>query len=107
MTTEAQKRDQKIISIINIVRETLEKRFKDEFVFDPIIVKPLSIDYYGEVGEYFDILIVFDGDQRKLDPKWTVGLVGRIRPALMEMGITEIPTYGFVEKSEWEEGFPD
>ena len=46
--------------VANIVRETLVQRFKDEFVFDPIIVEP-KIDHDG--NKYLNITIVFDGDQ--------------------------------------------
>ncbi len=86
-------------AVANIVSKTLAQRFEDEFVFDPIIVKP-ETDRDGE--EYLHIIIVFDGDQKHLDPEWTAGLLGRIRPKLIEMGIDEFPSKSFVEKSEWE-----
>ena len=88
--------------VANLVETHLKERFKDEFVFDPIIVEP-QIDHDGE--EYLDIFIVFSGDQKKLDPDWTLGLVGLIRPKLIEMGVSTVPSKSFVEKSEWEEIF--
>ncbi len=51
--------------VADIVRELLTERFKDEFVFDPIIVEP-KFDHDDE--EYLNIYIVFDGDQDRLDP---------------------------------------
>ena len=81
-----------------IVRSTLEKRFAGDFIFDPIVVIP-EIDEYGD--DYLDIIIVFDGDQAKLDPSWTSGLIGRIQPHLAAAGIEAFPVPSFVVKSEW------
>ena len=88
--------------VADIVRETLVERFADEFVFDPIRVIP-AIDEYGDGdGEsYLRIMIVFDGDQEALDPRWTSGLIRRIRPKLIEAGVEEFPSPSFVKKSEW------
>lgn len=82
-----------------IVGKTLKERFGNEFVFDPIEVRP-DIDEYGE--EYLRIMIIFDGDQRQLDPRWTSGLITRIRPKLIEAGVEEFPSPSFIEKSEWQ-----
>ncbi len=88
-------------AVANIVRETLAQRFKDEFVFDPIIVEP-KIDQDGD--KYLNITIVFDGDQKHLDAGWTLGLTRRIRPKLMKLGIDDFLflSKSFIEKSEWE-----
>ena len=88
--------------VAEIVRETLTERFADELVFDPIRVIP-AVDEYGD-GDgqpYLRIMIVFDGDQKALDPRWTSGLIRRIRPKLLEAGVEEFPSPSFVEKSEW------
>ena len=53
-----------------IVRNTVEKRFASDFIFDPIVVVP-EVDEYGD--DYFHIIVVFDGDQVNLDPSWTGG----------------------------------
>ena len=90
--------------VARIVRETVEERFADDFVFDPIIVAP-AIDEWGPdaTGEfYLRIIIVFDGDQKKLDPAWTGSLIRRLRPKLNEVDVTEFPSPSWVEKSEWE-----
>ena len=47
------------------------------------------------------ITIVFGGDQKKLDPGWTSGLIRRIKPKLIAAGIEQFPSPSFVEKSEW------
>ena len=88
----------------NIVRETIEERFADDFVFDPIRVVE-AVDEFGPdaTGEtYLRIIIVFDGDQKKLDPSWTGSLIRRIRPRLIEAGVEEFPSPSWVKKSEWD-----
>ena len=80
--------------VADIVRDLLTERFRDEFVFDPIIVEP-EVDHDGD--EYLKIYVVFDGDQKDLSR--------RIRPDLAEMGVPGVPGFSFVEKSEWEQLF--
>ena len=85
-----------------IVRETLENRFKGTFVFDPVLAVPEVDEFGGGDGSaYFRILIIFDGDQKQLDPGWTSGLISRIEPKLIDAGIEEFPSPSFIEKSEW------
>ena len=88
--------------VADMVRALLAERYQDEFVFDPIIVES-KFDHDDE--EYLNINIVFDGDQDRLDIDWIIGLVGRMRPALLELGVTGVPGKSFIEKSEWEETF--
>ena len=91
-------------AVARVVRETIEERFAGEFVFDPIRVIPM-VDEWGPdaTGEtYLRIIIVFDGDQKKLDPAWTSSLIRRLRPKLIEVGVNESPSPSWVEKSEWE-----
>ncbi len=99
------KRD-KIIK--TIVRETLAERFTaDEFVFDPIVVEPPIDVGDGDDKLYLRILVIFDGDQKELDPDWTGGaLIRRIRPKLIDAGIEEFPGPAFIGKSEWRSLFP-
>ena len=90
--------DEVLQKVADLAREDMEGHFGGTFVFDPIVVVP-KIDHTDE--EYLYIYIVFDGDQALLDSQWTRGLVGRIGPAMREMGIMSIPNNSFVEKSEW------
>ena len=85
-----------------IVREILEDRFQGTFVFDPVLAVP-EVDEFGDGdgSAYFRILIIFDGDRKQLDPGWTSGLIGRIRPKLIDAGIEEFPSPSFIGKSEW------
>ncbi len=48
-----------------IVREKLDEKFRDEFVFDPILVQT-ALDLDGD--PCLHAYIVFAGGQRKLDP---------------------------------------
>jgi len=86
--------------IVTITRKLLEDRFKDDFVFDPIAAVP-KIDEYGD--EYVEIYIVFDGDQKKLDPVWTYRMVGEMLPELDDAGVAlpHYPGTSFVKKSDW------
>lgn len=95
MTTQTQ-RD----AVADIIRNILDDKFGDSLLFDQIIVKD-EVDPVDGM-EYLNILIVFDGDQKLLDPKWTVGLTGHIRRKMAELGIYEFPVPSFSEKSEWE-----
>lgn len=85
-----------------IVGKALRERFKDDFVFDPIVVEPL-IDPWGDA--YLDVFIIFDGDQKKLDSSWNVGLSRRLGGDLDRLGVPSVPSFSFVEKSEWQEVF--
>lgn len=86
--------------IVSITRRLLEDRFKDDFVFDPIAAVP-KIDEYGD--EYVEIYIVFDGDQKKLDPVWTHRMTGLIIDELEAVGVAllQSPGESFVKKSDW------
>ena len=76
--------------VAGIVKDLLTERFRDEFVFHPIVVRP-EIDHDGD--EYLEIYVVFDGDQKNLDPGWTLGLSGRIWPEVEAMGVPGVPEY--------------
>ena len=88
--------------IAGLVKDLLIERFHERFVFDPIVVQH-EIDHDGD--EYLDIYIVFDGDQKNLDPGWTIKIPGHIWPESIAIGVPSVPGISFVEKSEWEELF--
>ena len=90
--------------LTDAIMTTLHKRFEDEFIFGPIVMET-KVDYYGD--EYLKIRIIYEGDRAKLDPAWTLGLMGRIRPTLDELEISGTPSKSFVSKTEWEEGPPE
>ena len=86
-------------NIVKMVYEDLNGRFKGEIEFGPIDIQE-EIDQYGD--PYLHIYIVFDGDQSKLDSKWTVGLIPRLLPQLVDLGIKHVPSRSFFSKEDWE-----
>ena len=50
-----------------------------------------------------EIYIVFDGDQKKLDPVWTHHMLGFIIDELEAVGVAlpHTPSDSFVKKSDW------
>ena len=99
-TTRFRTTEATIQEVTRIVREALEERFKDEFVFDPIIVNP-RIDHDGD--EYLHMYIVLDGDIRNLDTAWTLRLRGIIIDETDEE--LSVPSISFVGKEEWDASF--
>ena len=87
-----------IEKVEGLVRKDLEGRFKDEFVFDPIIVNP-EVDHYGD--EFLHIYIIFEGDQKKLDPRWTNGIERRLLGQLTEEESPLWAGHSFISRSEW------
>ena len=81
-----------------IIKEKLRDRFEDEFDFGPIVVMP-RIGHDGE--GYLHSYIVFDGNQEKLDPAWTLRLSRSLWPCVEELGYPGIPIQLFVKRSEW------
>lgn len=103
MTTENVTVEEKFAEII---RKELKARFHDEFVFEPILVQA-DVDLDGT--PCLDAYIVFDGDQKKLDPSWTVTLPRLLWSRSESLGYPGLPTQWFVSKSDWledREGFP-
>ena len=87
--------------VADIVRKMLTERFSG-IAFGPIRVVP-AIDEFGDGDgeEYLRILVVFDGDQKALDARWTSTLIRRIRPKLFDAGVEEFPSFSFISKSDW------
>ena len=87
-----------IEKVEDFVRKDLEGRFRDEFVFDPIIVNP-ELDWWGD--EFLHIYIIFDGDLKELDAKWTIGIERRLLGYVPEVELLNTPGHSFISKSEW------
>ena len=84
--------------IKEMIRGLLRERFKNEFEFGPIVVMPR----YDEDGDrYLHSYIVFHGDQKNLDPMWTLRLSGLLWSRAEELGYPGIPIQAFVGRSEW------
>ena len=81
-----------------IIRQKLDSKFHDEFVFESIRVEA-DLDLDGDL--YLHAYIVFDGDQRHLDPSWTAALPRSLWPHAEKLGYPGRPIQSFVSKSEW------
>ena len=89
--------------VADIARDLLEERFGDDFRFDPIIVNR-KVDHDGD--EFLEIRIIYDGDAKNLDLDWTLSMGRLMEPALLKIGVAELPSRAFIEKSDWEAGPP-
>ena len=90
--------DEATIEIKARIQDLLHERFENEIEFGPIVVIPR----YDEDGErYLHSYIVFRGDQKKLDPTWTLRLSSRLWSYSEDLGYPGIPIQLFVERSEW------
>ncbi len=90
-----------LAKVERIAQKALDERFADDGLeFGPIIAIP-RIDHHGE--EYVHIYIVFDGDQKRLDARWTGGLSRLILDHFDEDEMSRVPDKSFIGKDEWEE----
>ena len=83
-----------------IIERLLAERFKDEVVFGPVIAQP---DFDHDDDEILRICIVFDGEQKRLDPHWTNRIEEFVRQEIPEDDLPLYLSHMFEEKSEWEE----
>lgn len=92
--------DEKTKKFEQTVRDLLQEQFsnENEFEFDPIVVVP-RFDDDGQ--EYLHSYIVFQGDQKKLDPRRTLRLSSLLWSRAEELGYPGVPIQLFVKKSEW------
>lgn len=84
-----------------IVQADLDEHYHRGIAFGPIIVEWDVDEFDDRAPVYVDIKIIFDGDQKNLAPHWISGMIPRIRPKLMEIGIDEYPIPSFIAKNEW------
>ena len=80
------------------IKEKLRERFKDDFVFDPILVRE-EIDEYGD--PYLHTYIVYEGDEDKWDYSWMLSLTRFTWPVSIELGFDNVPMQSYIEKSDW------
>ena len=77
----------------------LYEQFPEGFVFDPIVIVP-CVDHYGD--DYLEIHIVYDGEQKNLDPYKTIGLRWPIREQIEKVGLAAAsPGLTFIPRNEW------
>ena len=76
----------------------LYEQFPEGFVFDPIVLVP-CVDHYGD--DYLEIHIVYDGEQKNLDPYKTLGLRIPIQEQIAKVGLPAWPGLRFIPRNEW------
>ena len=86
----------------SITLKALYEKYPAGFVFDQVVVTQETDYVDGE--EYLEIRVIYDGDYKNLDPKWS--LFWSIEAGLLEIGYDGLPSWSFCEKSEWEAGPP-
>ena len=91
--------DDVLKNIEGIVRELVQGKSTNELVFGPIHV--IAHDDYWDEERVF-IYVVYDGDPKKLDFSWTIGLVDRILQRIPEGDLPIVPVKHFIHKSEWD-----
>ena len=86
--------------VADIYRSHLEKKFGDRLVFDPIVVVPEFSHYLEDVYLHIYVVVAGDEDGNALDPSFLNSLHRRMRPELLELGVTNIPVDSYIDKSE-------
>lgn len=89
-----------------IIRDLLTRRFGDEIIFDPIVIKadPLVCPD-SEIPELFSY-IAYDGDGSKLDSEFRFEFTEELWPHAIELGFPSVPVQCFVSKTNWESFWP-
>ena len=98
MTSHSGLDAEKTASFEGLIRSILTEELPDIFNFDPIVVEGRT-DHDGD--RYLHAYIVFDGDNDKLEPAWTMTLPEKLWNLSMEMGYPGIPINSFIPRSEW------
>ena len=82
-----------------LFRRYIEAKFGDRVIIDEMHVIP-RWDQWDE--EYLHIRTVIDGDTAwfRREVEWMNDLYRRMRPELLELGVTNIPVDTYINKSE-------
>ena len=82
-----------------LVRQGLQERFGDEFVFDPIIVAshPDAFD-----DERVHVYVVYDNKDKAAGPRWVAELMLYIQDRVPEEELPLVPFVDFIPKSDWD-----
>ena len=90
-----------IKKIERLVRQGLQERFGDEFVFDPIVVAshPDAFD-----DERVHIYVVYDNEGKAAGPRWMGQLMMYIQDRVPEAELPLVPLVDFIPKTAWETG---
>ena len=84
--------------IERVVRQGLEEQFKDEYVFEPVVVASHE-DPFGD--ERVHVYVVYNGKGRKPGPLWTAGLIGYIQEHVPQEELPLMPMVRLFSKRDW------
>ena len=89
-----------------IIKDLLTRRFGDEIVFDPIVIKadPLVCPD-PEIPELI-AYIAYDGDGSRLDSDFRFEFTEELWPHAIELGFPSVPVQWFVSKANWKSFWP-
>ena len=88
--------------IEKLIRDLLDERFGDEFVFDPIEITARVFDDGETADDFLQIYIVFEGDCERLPASWTAR-AGNPHSSGVDGDGVGVPCREVVhKKSEWE-----
>ena len=91
--------DDVLKSIKGIVQKLVKEQSSEDLRYGPIHVVAHD-DYWDE--ERVFIYVVYDGNPKKLDYAWTIGLVDRVLQQLPDGALPIVPVKHFVHRSEWD-----
>ena len=87
--------------VASIYRKHLEAEYGDRLIFDDIRVIP-RLDQWGDECLYIYVIVAGTaaGNYNVLDPSWINSLYRKVRPQLIELGVTGIPIDSYIDKAE-------
>ena len=84
----------------NRMKELLDETFRGRIVFNSVTAEPTT-DHYGD--DNLDIVVVYDGDCKQLDPDQLNTISSKLGDALYELGFRNVPAESYIPKGEYPE----
>lgn len=89
-----------------IVKDLLTKRFGDEIIFDPIVIRADPESGPDPKRPALFAYICYDGDNTKMDSDFRFEFTEELWPHAIELGFPSVPVQSFVPKANWTEYGP-
>lgn len=80
-----------------VIWDGLDAHFKGRVRFSEIRTDPM-LDQ--EENDFLNVLVVYEGDRKGLEPRLCNSLYSEIRGRLLEVGLHTIPSISYVDKSD-------
>lgn len=89
-----------------VIKDLLTKRFGDEIVFDPIVIR--ADPDAGPDPEFPSLwaYICYDGDDSKMDSQFRFEFTEELWPHSRQLGFPSVPVQSFVPKANWPQFWP-